>query len=229
MQSNKAIKFWADDDKPREKMIHKGPHALSDAELIGILLATGSREKSAVDLGREIMQLADNKLNKLSRFTISQLQQIKGIGEAKAVTIVAAMELGRRRQSVSDEEMHKVTSSRSVAEFLIPLMQDLEVEKFCVVYLNNSNKLIGHEFISHGGQTATVVDIKIILRNAVLRLAKKIIVAHNHPSGSTSPSPQDRTLTEKLKNAAVVMDVELVDHIIVAGTQYVSFADEDWL
>lgn len=229
MQSNKAIKFWADDDKPREKMIHKGPQALSDAELIGILLSTGSREKSAVDLGREIMQLADNKLNKLSKFTISQIQQIKGIGEAKAVTIVAAMELGRRRQSASDEEMHKVTSSRSVAEFLIPLMQDLEVEKFCVVYLNNSNKLIGHEFISHGGQTATVVDIKIILRNAVLRLAKKIIVAHNHPSGNTSPSPQDRQLTEKLKNAAVVMDVELVDHIIVAGKQYVSFADEGWL
>jgi DNA repair protein RadC len=226
MEENKSIKHWASDDQPREKMMSKGAAALSDAELIGILLGTGSRDKSAIDLGREIMQLAQNNLNVLGRFNLKQLQQIKGIGNAKAVSLLAALELGRRRQSADALERQKFASSKDVGQFLIGMMQDFEREKFCVLYLNHANKLITHEIVSEGSLTATVVDTKLILRNALHHLASKLIIAHNHPSGNLNPSQSDMQLTKKIKDAASMMDIELLDHIIVAGNSYLSFQDE---
>ncbi len=226
MEENKSIKHWAADDQPREKMLHKGANALSDAELIGILLGTGSREKSAIDLGREIMALAQNNLHILSKFNIKQLQQIKGIGMAKAVTLMAALELGRRRQASDALEQQQFRSTKEAAAYIVPLMQDFETEKFCILYLNNANKLIAQEYISHGSLTATVVDIKLLLRNALQHLASKIILAHNHPSGNANPSKSDILLTEKIKKAANMMDIELIDHIIVYGNAYTSLQDE---
>ncbi|OJV52536.1 MAG: hypothetical protein BGO31_07770 [Bacteroidetes bacterium 43-16] len=226
MNQNKPIRDWAADDKPREKMLNKGAPALSDAELIGILLGTGAKNKSAIDLGREIMTIAHNNLHTLSKFNLKQLQQIKGIGLAKAVTLTAALELGRRRQAANILERKKFGSSKEAALFLIPLMQDFETEKFCVLYLNHANKLIGYEFISHGSLNATLVDIKVILRNALHHLASKIILAHNHPSGNPKASPSDIQLTNKIKQAAKLMDIDLLDHIIVAENTYTSLKDE---
>lgn len=226
MQQNKPIKNWGEDDKPREKMSSKGVTALSDAELIAILLGTGSVNKSAIDLGREIMDIAHNNLHKLSKFNLNQLQQIKGIGLAKAVKISAAMELGRRRQAADILDRKKFGSSKEAALFLIPLMQDFETEKFCVLYLNHANKLINYEFISHGSLTATIVDIKVILRNALHQLASKLILGHNHPSGNPKASQSDIQLTNKIKQAAKLMDIELLDHIIVADNVYTSLKDE---
>lgn len=226
MQQNKPIKDWATDDQPREKMSSKGVTALSDAELIAILLGTGSVNKSAIDLGREIMDIANNNLHKLSKFNLNQFQQIKGIGLAKAVKISAAMELGRRRQAADILDRKKFGSSKEAAQFLIPLMQDFETEKFCVLYLNHANKLINYEFISHGSLTATIVDIKVILRNALHHLASKLILGHNHPSGNPKASQSDIQLTNKIKQAAKLMDIELLDHIIVADNVYTSLKDE---
>lgn len=226
MAESKSIKYWAADDRPREKMLQKGAQALSDAELIGILLGTGSREKSAIDLGREIMALAQNNLHTLCKFNIKQLQQVKGIGTAKAVTLMAALELGRRRQAADALQQEQFGNSREAAQYLIPLMQDFETEKFCVLYVNNSNKLIAQEYISHGSLTATVVDIKLLLRNALQHLASKIILAHNHPSGNPKPSQSDVQLTEKIKHAATLMDIELLDHIIIAGGTFTSLKDQ---
>lgn len=225
MEENKAIKYWAVDDRPREKMLKKGVSALSDGELIGILLGSGSRESSAVDLGREIMALAENNLHALSKFNIKKLQQVKGIGMAKAVTLTAALELGRRRQATGALQARKFNDSKAVAEYLIPLMQDFETEKFCVLYINNANKLIAQEYISHGSLTATLVDIKLLLRNALQHLAGKLILAHNHPSGNPKPSQCDIRLTGKVKEAAQLMDIELLDHIIISGNNYSSFKD----
>lgn len=222
----KPIKNWAPDDKPREKMSSKGVTALSDAELIAILLGTGSINKSAIDLGRQIMDIAQNNLHKLSRFNLNQLQQIKGIGLAKAVRISAAMELGRRRQAADILDRKKFGSSKEAALFLMPLMQDFETEKFCVLYLNHANKLINYEFISHGSLTATIVDIKVILRNALHQLASKLILGHNHPSGNPKASQSDIQLTNKIKQAAKLMDIELLDHIIIADNVYTSLKDQ---
>lgn len=222
----KPIKNWAPDDKPREKMSSKGVTALSDAELIAILLGTGSINKSAIDLGRQIMDIAHNNLHKLSRFNLNQLQQIKGIGLAKAVRISAAMELGRRRQAADILDRKKFGSSKEAALFLMPLMQDFETEKFCVLYLNHANKLINYEFISHGSLTATIVDIKVILRNALHQLASKLILGHNHPSGNPKASQSDIQLTNKIKQAAKLMDIELLDHIIIADNVYTSLKDQ---
>lgn len=222
----KPIKNWAADDKPREKMSSKGVTALSDAELIAILLGTGSVNKSAIDLGRQIMDIAQNNLHKLSRFNLNQLQQIKGIGLAKAVRISAAMELGRRRQAADILDRKKFGSSKEAALFLMPLMQDFETEKFCVLYLNHANKLINYEFISHGSLTATIVDIKVILRNALHQLASKLILGHNHPSGNPKASQSDIQLTNKIKQAAKLMDIELLDHIIIADNVYTSLKDQ---
>lgn len=229
MEENKAIKYWAVDDRPREKMLEKGAAALSDGELIGILLGTGSRERSAVDLGREIMALAEHNLNTLSKFNIKKLQQVRGIGMAKAVTLTAALELGRRRQATGALQTRKFLDSKAVAEYLIPLMQDFETERFCVLYINNANKLIAQEYISHGSLTATVVDIKLLLRNALQHLASKLILAHNHPSGNAQPSRSDIRLTEKVKEAALLMDIELLDHIIISGSDYGSLKDLGFL
>ena len=226
MEQKNGIKFWAEDDRPREKLLSKGPSVLSDAELLGILIASGTKEKSAVDLARELMSLANNNLNQFGKLGLTELQKIKGIGEARAITIAAAMELGRRRQIGAVLDREKINCAEDAAELLLPLLQDLNHEMFCVLYLNNAQLLIKHEFLSSGGLTSTVVDIRIILKNALLCNAAKLIIAHNHPSGNKSPSEADKKLTKKLKDASHQMDIELVDHIIIAGKDFTSFANE---
>lgn len=226
MEIKTGIKSWAEDDRPREKLLLKGASALSDTELLAILISSGTPSKSAVDLARETLALAQNNLNQLGKLTLKDLQQTKGIGEARSITIAAAMELGRRRQIGTVIDRQKITSSAEAAELLLPLLQDYTHELFCVLYLNNAQLLIKHEFISSGGLTATVADIRMILKNALLLNAAKIIVAHNHPSGNKTPSDADKKLTKKLKDAAAQMDIELIDHIIVAGTDFTSFANE---
>jgi DNA repair protein RadC len=226
MSESKSIKNWAEDDRPREKMLQKGAASLSDAELIGILIASGNKERSAIGLARDIMDLAGNNLRELGRLSITELQKIKGIGEAKAITITAAMELGRRRQMSEGPERAAIKRSKDALPIIMPLLQDLNHEVFCVLYMNHSSKLLRHELVSSGGLTSTVADIRMILKNSLLYNASQILIAHNHPSGSKQPSQADIAITKKLDEAAALMDIKLLDHIIVAGHDYLSLADE---
>jgi DNA repair protein RadC len=221
-----SIKNWVEDERPREKMLQKGPAALSDADLLAILISSGTKERSAIDLARDILALAHNNLHELGRLTIQELQKTKGIGEARAITIAAALELGRRRQIGEGLQRPTLQQSREVAEIVIPLMRDLNHEVFCVLYLNQANRLIRHELISSGGLTGTVADVRMILKNALLYNANQLIIAHNHPSGNLQPSAADKELTRKLKEAASFMDIKLLDHLIVAGVSYLSMSDE---
>ncbi len=226
MDTGNSIKNWAEDDRPREKMLQKGAAALSDAELLGILIATGTRERSAIALARDVLALSGNNLHELGRLSVQQLQQVKGIGRAKAITISAALELGRRRQTGDTAPRLVIKTSRDAANIVIPLLRDLNHETLCVLYLNNSNKFTRHELVSTGGLSATVIDKRVILKNCLLHNAPKIILAHNHPSGAKDPSKADIDMTRDLKTAAALMDIQLLDHIIVAGTDFVSLADE---
>lgn len=221
-----SIKTWSEDERPREKMLLKGATALSDAELLAILISSGTKEKSALDLAREVLGLAQNNLHELGRLGVLELQKTKGIGEARAITIAAALEIGRRRQMGEALQRLAITQSGDAAEIAIPLMRDLSHEVFCVFYLNQSNKILRYEIISSGGLTGTVADIRIMLKNALLQNANKLIIAHNHPSGNLQPSHADKELTRKLKEAAEYMDIKLLDHLIIAGTNYLSMADE---
>jgi len=224
-----SIKNWAEDDRPRERMTQKGPASLSDAELLAILIGSGTRDRSAIDLARDVLSQAHNNLHELGRLSIPELQKTKGIGEARAITIAAALEFGRRRQITEGLQRTTVTQSRDAAEIVIPLMRDLNHEVFCVLYLNHANRLIRHELISSGGITGTVADIRMILKNALLYNASQLIVAHNHPSGNLQPSNADKELTRKLKEAAGFMDIKLLDHLIVAGVSYLSLSDEGFM
>lgn len=226
MSQTNSIKNWAEDERPREKLALKGASALSDAELLAILIATGSREKSALDLARDILKLAGNNLNQLGRLGVTELKQTKGIGEAKAITIAAALELGRRRQMSEGLSKQSITQSRDAAEIFIPLMRDLGHEVFYVLYLSQSSSVIRLENIGVGGLSATVADIRIILKNALLNSASKLIVAHNHPSGNLKASKEDIAMTAKLKEAAATMDIKLLDHLIIGDNNYCSMADE---
>lgn len=221
-----SIKTWSEDERPREKMLLKGAAALSDAELLAILISSGTKEKSALDLARDILGLAQNNLHELGRLGVLELQKTKGIGEARAITIAAALEIGRRRQMGEALQRTAITQSGDAAEIAIPLMRDLTHEVFCVFYLNQSNKILRYEIISSGGLTGTVADIRIMLKNALLQNANKLIIAHNHPSGNLQPSQADKDLTRKLREAAEYMDIKLLDHLIIAGTNYLSMADE---
>lgn len=221
-----SIKQWAEDDKPREKLLNKGCQALSDAELLAILIGSGSRSESAVDLCKRILQHNQNNLSVLSRQTIAQLITFKGIGEAKAITIVAALELGRRRRAEEARKVVAIHSSKSVFEYMQPLIGDLSHEEFWVLLLNNSNKIIGKIQLSKGGLTATVVDVRLLFKQVIEQLATAIVLVHNHPSGQLAPSEADRLITEKIKRAGEVLDVKLLDHVIVTEHTYYSFADE---
>ncbi len=221
-----SIKQWAEDDKPREKLLNKGCQALSDAELLAILIGSGSRSESAVDLCKRILQHNQNNLSVLSRQTIAQLIAFKGIGEAKAITIVAALELGRRRRAEEARKVVAIHSSKSVFEYMQPLIGDLSHEEFWVLLLNNSNKIIGKIQLSKGGLTATVVDVRLLFKQVIEQLATAIVLVHNHPSGQLAPSEADRLITEKIKKAGEVLDVKLLDHVIVTAHAYYSFADE---
>jgi len=221
-----SIKNWAEDERPREKMLQKGASSLSDAELLAILISSGTKERSAIELARDILALAHNNLHELGRLSLSDFQKVKGIGEARAISIAAALELGRRRQSTEGIQRTLLQTSKQAAEILIPLLRDLSHEVFFVLYLNQANKLLRQEMISSGGLTGTVADIRIILKNALLYNASQLIVAHNHPSGNLQASAADKELTRKLRDAAQSMDIRLLDHLIIAGVSYLSFADE---
>ncbi len=221
-----SIKNWQEDDKPREKMMLRGSAALTDAELLTILISSGTKDRSALDLAKDILALAHNNLRELGRLSLKELQQIKGIGEARAITIAAAMELGRRRQLSEGLERATIRSSRDAVEIVMPQLQDLTHESFCVVYLNQAGKVIKSEIVSSGGLTATVADIRIILKNALLCNAAQLIMAHNHPSGNKNPSEADKVLTRKMRESALLMDIKLIDHIIIAGNDYLSMGDE---
>ena len=221
-----SIKNWATDDRPREKLLAKGASALSNSELIAILLNNGSKNKSAVELAKDILKLGQDNLNELGKLTFKDLKKIKGIGEAKSVTIVAALELGRRRQAAASLEKPVVRSSREIAEYLQALIQDYNYEVFAVIFLNRANKINHFEIISRGGITGTVADPRVILRKALEEEATSIILCHNHPSGNLKPSFADEELTRKIKEAASYMDIKVIDHIIVSEDGYYSFADE---
>ncbi len=226
MNQSNSIKNWAEDERPREKLVQKGPSALSDAELLAILISSGTKEKSALDLARETLKLADNNLHSLGRLGVKELQQTKGIGEARAITIAAALELGRRRQMSAGLSRQTITQSKDAAEIFIPVLRDLGHEVFYVLYLSQSSSVIRLENIGQGGLTSTVADIRIILKNALLNSASRLIVAHNHPSGNLKASKEDIAMTNKLKEAAALMDIKLLDHLIIGDNNYCSMADE---
>jgi len=226
MNESNSIKNWSEEERPREKMLQKGAASLTDVELMAILISSGTRERSAVDLARDVLALAHNNLRELGRLNVLELQKIKGIGEARAITICAAMELGRRRQVGEGLERLAVNSSAEAAYIVMPLLQDFNHEVFCVLYLNHANKVLKHELISSGGLTSTVADIRMILKNCLLYNANQIVIAHNHPSGNKNPSEADKKLTNKLLESAKLMDIKLIDHIIIAGNEYVSMVDE---
>ena len=227
MQEQKySIKQWAKDDRPREKLLNKGATVLSNSELIAILINNGSKEKSAVELAQDILRIGKDNLNELGKLSVKDLMKIKGIGEAKAISIVAAMELGRRRQATASIEKPVVNSSTDVADFLQIKLKDYRHEVFAVVFLNRSNKVNNFQIVSEGGITGTVADPRIILKRALEEDAVSIILCHNHPSGSLKPSKADEELTHKIKEAAKYFDIKVVDHLIVSDDGYYSFADE---
>lgn len=224
-----TIKNWAEDDRPREKLVQKGKMSLSDAELLAILIGSGSRDQSAVDLCKKILSGAGNSLSELGKLSINQLTTYKGIGQAKAISIIAALELGRRRRTEEALEKKKITSSASVFELMQPVIGELPHEEFWIIYLNNSNKVIDQLQLSKGGITGTLVDVRLTLKKALELGATSIILSHNHPSGNLSPSSADKQLTQKLKTAGESLDIKILDHIIVTEKSYFSFADEGLL
>ena len=223
------IKNWSQDDQPREKLLYKGKSVLSDAELVAILIGSGNRDESAVALCKRILSTVDNNLNELGKLSVKQLIEFKGIGEAKAITIVAALELGRRRRGEEALEKLKVSSSRSVYELMQPIIGELEHEEFWIIYLNNSNKVIQKNQLSKGGITGTLVDVRLALKQALELNAIGIILCHNHPSGTLNPSEADKQLTSKFKVAASSLDINVLDHLIITENAYFSFADQDEL
>jgi DNA repair protein RadC len=225
-QNNFSIKHWAEDDKPREKLMLKGKAVLSDAELMAILIGSGSRNESAVQLSKRILASVDNNLNSLGKMSIKQLMEFKGIGEAKAITIIAALELGRRRRTEETIELKKITSSKAVFEIMQPIIGELPHEEFWILFLNNSNKVIYKTQLSKGGITGTVVDIRLVFKMALEQNATSIILTHNHPSGKLQASDADIQITKKLKLAGQQLDIAILDHIIITETGFYSFQDE---
>ena len=221
-----SIKSWAEEDRPREKFALKGKSTLSDAELVAILIGSGNTEESAVELSKRILASVDNNLNELGKTDLAELMEFKGIGEAKAITIAAALELGRRRKLTEEIKNPKITSSGDVYEIMSPLLSDLKHEEFWVVILNQGNKVIHKSKVSSGGVASTVVDSKLIFKPALEKLGSSIILCHNHPSGNLKPSAADIQLTKKNIEAGKLLDIRVLDHIIVANNKYYSFADE---
>ncbi|HRI24033.1 MAG TPA: DNA repair protein RadC [Ferruginibacter sp.] len=220
-----SIKNWSADDRPREKLLIKGADGLSNSELIAILLNTGNRNKSAVELAKELLRLGHNNLNELGKLTVTDFTRIKGIGSAKAITMAAALELGRRRHASASLEKTVIRSSQEIASYLQALIKDYNYEVFAVIFLNRANRINHFEIISRGGITGTVADPRIILKKALEKDATSIVLCHNHPSGNLRPSLADEELTKKIKEAAAYMDIKVIDHIIVSDEGYYSFAD----
>jgi DNA repair protein RadC len=223
------ITDWAVEDRPREKLYSKGTSSLSDAELLAILIGSGTRNRSAVDLGRELLSLVGNNLNSLGKLSISDLRKVRGIGNARAVTIAAALELGRRRKLAETPDNPQIKCSHDVFDLIAPLLADLAHEEFWILFLNRSNRVVNRMKLSQGGISGTVTDVRIVLKQAIENLASGIIVCHNHPSGNLNPSESDTRITQKIKEAGALMDIQLLDHLIVTDKDYYSFADNGLL
>ncbi len=223
-----SIKTWDEEERPREKLMHKGPAALTNAELLAILLHSGNREKSAVDLARELLASCEGRLSLLAGRNIHQLRTLGGMGTAKAATVQAAFELARRLDAEIPADEFTIRRADTVARMMTPLIGSLPHEECWVLYLNRAGKYVGREQVSAGGQTSTVIDIKIIVKKAVERLASGIILVHNHPSGNPLPGEQDRTQTEALRQALAVFDIALIDHVVIGKKKYFSFSEENY-
>jgi DNA repair protein RadC len=226
MQLNLTIKSLATDDRPREKMILKGRSTLSDAELVAILINNGTRTDSALVLAQKLLHTANNDLQELTRFSLSDLKKIKGIGDAKAVTILAALELGRRRQRSQKSKTVRITSSSDVYQLMKPVLSDLAHEEFYTVHMNRANEVISMRQISVGGTSGTIADGKVIFKQALDEKASSLILVHNHPSGQQKPSASDISLTEKLVKFGKFIDLPVLDHLIFCDNGYFSFADD---
>ena len=224
--TSRKILSWAEDDRPREKMLLKGNGALSDAELIAILIGSGTVDLSAVDVAKLILQKANNNLNELARLSLKDLMKVKGIGEAKAISIAAALELGRRRKDAEAVRRPKITCSRDAYDQIKPYLWDVPHEEFWILLLSRSNEVIRPVQISQGGVSGTVADPKLIFKHAIEHLASALILVHNHPSGNLTPSQADKDLTKRLKEAGKLLDTPVLDHLIFTDTNYFSFADE---
>lgn len=227
--NNRSIRNWALEDRPREKMLLKGIQSLSDSELLALLIGSGTRKSSAVDLARQVLNMAGNNLDKLGKYSVSDLKKLNGIGQARAISIVAALELGRRRNLSDSPDDRKITGSSDVFALMGPLLSDISHEEFWALLLNRSNKIIEKRKISQGGITGTVTDIRMILKLALDNLATGLIICHNHPSGNLQPSDADISITRRIKESAALMDITLLDHVIVAGKAYFSLADESMI
>ncbi len=226
MQKHLSIKHWANDDKPREKLLKNGIKTLSDAEILTILIGTGTKQTSALDISKNILQSVQNNLYQLGKLSIHDLKKFKGIGEAKAISIAAALELGRRRNEKETPVTFKVTSSKDAYEYILPKLSDINHEEFWVAGLNRAGNIIQSFMLSKGGLSATVVDVKIICKNLLDMQASSALVFHNHPSGNLKPSDLDKNITQKVKQALTLLEINLLDHIIVTDRNYFSFADE---
>ena len=228
MQSyqNSGIKNWALEDRPREKLLAKGITSLSNAELLAILIRSGGREESAVELARKILIAAGNNLRELGRLTVNDLVKHKGMGPAKAVAIIAALELGRRRSKSDFQDKIRIAGSQDVYTLFQPVLGDLAHEEFWILLMNRANRVIDNIRISQGGISGTVIDVRIILKHALDRLASAMILCHNHPSGNLKPSEADMKITSKISDSCRTMDLQLLDHLIIADNSYFSFSDE---
>jgi len=226
-KKNFSIKQWNEDDRPREKLLLKGKIALSDAELIAILISSGNKEETAVDLAKRILNSVGNNLNQLAKLNVENLCEFKGIGQAKAISIITALEIGKRRRLEKALENPTINSSKVAFNIMQPLIADLDHEEFWIIFLSNSNKIIHKQQISKGGITSTVVDSRIIFKKALELSAIGIILCHNHPSGNIKPSIADKDLTKKLKLAGKTIDIKVLDHLIITQNEYFSFADND--
>lgn len=224
-----SIKFWSEDDRPREKMTKHGADVLSNSELLAIIINNGSKEKSALDLAKEILKLGQDNLDELGKLSLTDLQKIKGIGMAKAIAITAALELGRRRSGGELLQRTKVSSSREIANYLRTILKDKTNEVFAVLFLNQANKIKSFKIMSKGGITGTVADPRVILKQALDEGATSLVLSHNHPSGNLNPSRADQELTQKIKQAASYFDIKILDHIIVSDEGHYSFSDEGLL
>lgn len=225
----KGIKSWAEDDRPREKLLLKGRAALSDAELLAILLGSGSRNETAVDLAKRVLASVNHNLGQLGRLSVKDLTQFKGIGEAKAISVITALELGKRRRQSEAMVQKEVIGAAGAFEILQPIIGDLPHEEFWAVFLSASNKVIATQCISKGGLTGTLADVRMIFKEAIMLNSPGVVLAHNHPSGAAKPSHTDKSLTKRLKEAGDLMDIKLLDHLIITEHQYFSFADEGML
>jgi len=221
-----AITAWAEEDRPREKLLLKGRQSLSNAELLGIILGSGSRNQSAVDLARAILHATKNDLHQLGKLSVAELMKYRGVGTAKAISVVAALEIGRRRMLTDAGSITKISSSRDVYTLMGPFLIDLPHEEFWILLLNQANGVIAKKQVSKGGKTGTIVDARIVFKAAIEGNAVSIVLLHNHPSGNLKPSQQDIRLTKKMVEAGRFLDVRVLDHLIIADKQYYSFADE---